>query len=102
MIRRKRRRWKEGLERIKGRYYISILLFCERGNGHKHVFFAHHEIGGVERCQLEAVAVGNGIRWAGFDAVSAKDAAVVIDVVDLGESLGRGDAILRVFSAASM
>src|SRR3954464_12978619 len=36
----------------------------------------------------------DGIRGAGFDAVSAEDAAVVIDVIDLGVPLGPGDAVL--------
>ena len=59
-----------------------------RGRGHQHVFLAHDQGGGVEAGQLEAVAVGDGVGGAGFDAVAAEDAAVVVDVVDLGVALG--------------
>src|SRR5271157_2876847 len=64
----------------------------ERRDRHQHVFLAHDQIGGVQRGQLKAVAVGNGVGGAGFNAVAAEDAAVVIDVVDLGVALGRRDA----------
>ena len=40
------------------------------------------------------MAVGDGVGGAGFDAVAAEDAAVVVDVVDLGVALGGGDALL--------
>ena len=39
------------------------------------------------------MAVRDGIRGAGFDAVTAKNAAVVIDVVDLGIALGAGNSL---------
>ncbi len=42
------------------------------------------------------MAVGDGIGGAGLDAVAAEDAAVVVDIVDLGVALGAGDA--RLFS----
>jgi hypothetical protein len=58
------------------------------------VFLAHDHGGGVEAGELEAVAVGDGIGGAGFDAIAAKDAAVVIDVVDLRIAFGGGDADL--------
>ena len=43
--------------------------------------------------ELEAVAVGDGVGGAGLDAVAAKDAAGVIDVVDAGVALAGGDAL---------
>jgi hypothetical protein len=64
----------------------------QRRERHQHVFFAHDEIGGVQRGQLEAVAVGDGVGGTGFNAVSAENAAVVVDVVDLGVALRGGDA----------
>ena len=76
------------------------MLFCrrQRAHRHQHVFLAHDQVGGVQRGQLEAVSVGDGVGGAGFDTVAAEDAAVVVDVVDLGVALGRGDAnCLRVF-----
>src|SRR3954463_15504169 len=36
----------------------------------------------------------DGIGGAGLDTISAKDAAVVIDVIDLGVTLGPGDPVL--------
>src|SRR5579872_6734441 len=38
--------------------------------------------------------MGDGIGRAGFDAISAEDAAVVVDVVDLGIALGATDTVL--------
>ncbi len=62
--------------------------------GHEHVLFAHDEVRRVQAGQLKAVSVGDGIGGAGFDAVSAEDAAVVVNVVDLRVTLGAGDAVL--------
>ena len=58
---------------------------------YEQIFLAHDERGGVERGELEAVAMGDGVGGAGFDAVAAEDAAVVVDVIDLGIALGGGD-----------
>ena len=70
------------------------VLFCrsQRRKRDEHVFFAHDKVGGVQRGQLEAVAMGDGVGGAGFYAIAAEDAAVVVDVVDLGVALGGGDA----------
>ena len=62
--------------------------------GDEQVVLAHDERGGVEAGELEAVAVGDGVGGAGLDTVTAEDAAVVVDVVDLGVALGGGDADL--------
>src|SRR5271165_3612609 len=48
----------------------------------------------IERGKLKAVSMGDGVRGAGFDAVTAKDAPVVVDVVDLGIAFGTGDSAL--------
>ncbi len=61
--------------------------------GNEKIFLAHDESGGVEAGQFEAVSVGDGVGGAGLDTVAAEDAAVVVDVVDLGVTLGRGDAL---------
>ena len=66
----------------------------KRRNWDEHVFLAHHKAGRVQRGEFEAVTMRNGVGWAGFDTIAAEDAAVVVDVVDLGEALGRGDALL--------
>src|SRR5208283_3552295 len=42
--------------------------------------------------QLKAVAVSDRVGGAGLNAITAEDAAVVVDVVDLGVALRRGDA----------
>ena len=72
------------------------MLFCCRQRAHRdqHIFLAHDQVSGVQRSQLEAVTVGDGVSGAGLDAVAAEDAAVVVDVVDLGKALRRGDAHL--------
>ncbi len=49
------------------------------------------------------MAVRDGVRGAGFDAIAAKNAAVVVDVVDLGIALGAGNPLLGgVFSSLDM
>jgi hypothetical protein len=42
--------------------------------------------------EFEAVAVGDGVGGAGFDAVAAEDASRVVDIVDAGVALARGNA----------
>jgi hypothetical protein len=56
------------------------------------VFLAHNQIGGVQRGEFEAVAMGDGIGGARLDAIATEDAAVVVYVVDLGVALSAGDA----------
>src|ERR1039458_8654948 len=63
------------------------LLCRERRHWQQHVFLAHDEIGGVQRGQLEAVAMSNCVSRTGLDAIAAENAAVVVDVVDLGITL---------------
>ena len=80
-----------------------LLRWSERLDGQEHVFLAHHEAGGVQGGELEAMTVRDGIGRAGFNAVSAENAPVVVDVVDLGVALGGRDAdFFSIFSAASM
>ena len=43
--------------------------------------------------QLEAVAVRNGIGGAGFDAIAAKNAARIIDIVDSSVTLTCGNSL---------
>src|SRR5277367_2264277 len=50
----------------------------------QHVFLTHDQGRRVQTGQLEAVTVCNCVRGTGLDAVSAEDAPVVVDVVDLG------------------
>src|SRR5215471_1592680 len=56
--------------------------------------FPVHQVAGIEGRQLKAVAVRDGIGGTGFHAVAAEDAAVVVDVIDLGVTLGAADAVL--------
>ena len=44
--------------------------------------------------ELEAVAVGDGVGGAGFDAIAAENAARIIDVVDRGVAIAGGDALI--------
>src|SRR5437868_462794 len=60
----------------------------------QHLFLAIDKVGGVHGSNLKAVPVGDGVGGAGFHAVSAKDAAVVIDVVNLSVALGAAYAVL--------
>src|SRR5580704_11738436 len=57
------------------------LLFCTGGPGFQELFFAIDQGVDVVGGQLDAVAVGDGVGGAGFYAVTAKNAAGIIDVV---------------------
>ena len=62
------------------------------------LLFAIDQVRGIEGRQLEPVAMGNRIRRAGFHAISAKNAAVVINVIDLGVAFRATDPLFgRVF-----
>ena len=63
--------------------------------GGQHHLLAVHQIGGVEGCELKSVAVRDRVSRTRLDTVSAENAAVVVDVVDLGIALGAADAVLR-------
>src|SRR5438105_1333790 len=65
-----------------------------RPHGSEKLLFAVDKITGIERCQLKTVAVGDSVSWAGFYAVTAEDAAVIVNVVDLGIAFGAADAVL--------
>jgi len=88
------KKWNKSTSKPTLEMIILSLGGRERRERDQHVFFAHDEIGGVQSGQLEAVAMGDGVGGAGFNAVAAEDAAVVVDVIDLGVALRRGDALL--------
>src|SRR5690348_16869917 len=60
----------------------------------QHVFLAFDECGGVVTGRLEAMPMSDGVGGAGLHAIPAEDAAVVVDVVNLGVALAAGDARL--------
>ena len=64
-----------------------------RGPGFEKLFFAVDHGVDVVGSEFEAVAVSDGVSGAGFDAIAAEDAAGVVDVVDLGVTVGVGDSI---------
>jgi len=63
--------------------------------GGQHHLLAVDQIGSVESCQLKSVAMGDRVGRAGLDTISAENTAVIVDVIDLGVTLGATDAILR-------
>src|SRR6202043_1013309 len=62
--------------------------------GGQHLLLAVNQIAGVESRQLESMSMGNRIGRASLHAIAAENAAVVIDVVDLGVALGATDTLL--------
>src|SRR3954469_22572576 len=60
----------------------------------QHLLFSIHQVRCVQSGDLESVTVGDRVGRASLDAISAEDAAVVIDVIDLRVALGSGDALL--------
>src|SRR5712691_10579807 len=73
-----------------------------RRNGRQQLLLAINQVTSIEASVLEAVAVGDGVRWAGLDAVSTKDTSIVIDVINPGIALPPLTRSSFVFSAASM
>jgi len=86
---------RSGLRENLGRVLVRGDHIGKLRHRHQQVFLAHDETRGVEAREFEAMTVGDGVGGAGFDTVAAEDAAVVVDVVDLGVALGRGDARFR-------
>ena len=68
-------------------------------HGREHLLLAIYKAARIERRYFEAMPVSDGISGAGFHAISAENAAVVIDVIDLGVALSAaytvGLSILR-------
>ena len=63
----------------------------------QHLLLAHHQRGRIEAGHFEAVAVRDRVGRTSFHAIAAENAAVVVDVVDLGVALAAADAhLLRV------
>ena len=73
------------------RLYVSQLSARDRS---QQLLFAINKVGGVEGGELETVAMGDGVSRTGFDAVSAKDTAVVVDVVHGSVTFGAANAVL--------
>ncbi len=72
----------------------ALVLTDVSGRGSEQLLFAVDQVSRVHRRQLEAMAVGNGVGRTSLDTVAAENAAVVVDVVDLGVTFRAGDAIL--------
>src|SRR3954471_14040558 len=64
-----------------------------RGLRRQQLFLAINQIRGVERCKLESVTMSNCIGRACLYAISAENAAVVVNVINLGVALRAADAI---------
>ena len=58
-----------------------------RWPGGQHLFLAVDQVAGVKARDFEAVPVGDRIRRTSLDAVSAEDASIVVDVINLGVAL---------------
>ena len=83
-------RWRSANDLSSIEHRIRSQMRRSRG---KQLLFSINQIRCVERGQLEAVAVRDGVRGAGLNAISAKNAAVVVNVIDLSVALGAAYAI---------
>ena len=63
-------------------------------DGSQKLLFTIDKVGGVESSKLKAMAMGDGVCWAGFYAVTAENASVVIDVVHGGITFGAANPVL--------
>jgi hypothetical protein len=77
-----------------GLILLGLDLIREFMRGDEKIFFAHYQAGGIEAGKLEAVAMRDSVGRAGLNTIATEDAAVVVDVVDLGIALRGGDTIL--------
>src|SRR5579871_143436 len=69
-------------------------------NGSEHLLFAVNQRRSIVAGEFESVAMCDGVRGAGLHAVSAEDAPVVIDVVNLRVALAAADAqSVRIFGS---
>jgi len=62
------------------------------GDRNQHLLLAVDQRGRVVAGDLEIVAVSNSVGGAGLDAEPTEDAAVVVDVIDLGITFAATDA----------
>jgi hypothetical protein len=60
----------------------------------KQVFLAHHQGRRIQRSKLKSMSMRNRICGASLNTIPAKDAAVVVDVVDLRVSFSARDPLL--------
>src|SRR4051812_25402401 len=65
------------------------------GHGCEHLLLAIDQSSRIEARDLETMTMRDGVRRTGFDTISAEDAAVVIDVIDLRIALGAAHAVRR-------
>ena len=86
-----------------GSLWIERLAGIRR-NLHQQGFFPIDKVAGVERGELKSVAVRDGVRGACLHAITAEDAAVIVDVIDLKRNASSAaDALFSsVLSAASI
>src|SRR5258708_10946799 len=59
----------------------------------QHLLFAVHQVAGIKAGDLESVPVGDGVCGTSFHAVAAENAAVVVNVINLGVTLGSTYAV---------
>jgi hypothetical protein len=60
----------------------------------QHLLFAVDQVAGVEACDFEAMPVGDRVGGTGFDAVSAENTSIVVDVINLGVALRSAHTML--------
>jgi len=61
----------------------------------QHLLFAIDQAGGVEGSHFKTMPVRDCVRGASLNTVAAKDAAVIVDVVNLGIAFRAADPVLR-------
>src|SRR5690348_13868375 len=64
-----------------------------RGNWGQQLLFTIDQPGCVESRDFKSMPMRDCVRRTGLDTIAAKNAAVVIDVIDLGVALGAADAV---------
>src|SRR6266566_720896 len=76
--------WRAGRNFILIEYRVCSYMCW---HGRQHLLLAIDQIAGIKRGNLEAMAVRDRIRGTRLDAIPAKNAAVVVNVVNLGVAL---------------
>src|SRR5262249_32767249 len=63
-------------------------------HGGQHLLFAVNQIAGTEGRDFKPVAVRDGVRRAGLDAISTEDTSIIVDVINLGVALSAAHAMV--------
>src|SRR5437879_7009422 len=91
LLSRRNHRWRSAFYLGSIKYGIGSQM---RRPGGQQLLFAINQIARVKRCQLKTVSMRDGVRWARLHTVAAENTPIVVDVINLGVTLGAAHPVL--------